>query len=299
MSENTTNLEIDKLIEIFIASDDFCKSLEMYLRAQNGPTTQPTRVPQLAPSEIMTILSYYHLSGYKCFQYYYERLVKGFMLTYFPNLVSYNRFVELIFPILPHMYLFTQYRALSAQRSGLYIIDSKKLPVCHNLRIASNKVFKDVAARGKSSTGWFYGLKIHLIINHLGEIVNFQLTPGNVADNNINVLNKLLNKLEGICLGDKGYLTQFFEQFYLKGIKIVTKIRSNMKNKLMPLQDRLLLKKRNVIESVNDILMTVCDIEHTRHRNPYNAMAHIFAALTAYSFLDNKPALILNKLILA
>ena len=297
MNKNTTNLDIDKLIAIFIESDDFCQALESYRRSEQGLIPQPTRVARLAPSEIMTILIYYHLSGYKCFQYYYERLVTGFMPTYFPNLVSYNRFVELMFPILPHMYLFAQYRALSAQRSGLYVIDSKKLPVCHNLRIASNKVFKEVAARGKSSTGWFYGFKIHLIINHLGDIVNFQLTPGNVADNNIKVLEKLLNKLEGVCLGDKGYLTKFFEQFYEKGIKIITKVRNNMKNKLMPLQDRLLLKKRNVIESVNDILMTVCNIEHTRHRNPFNAMANIFAALVAYSFLDNKPALILKKMI--
>lgn len=297
MSENTTNIDIDKLIEIFFNCDDFCKTLDHYLISQNQSPVLRTRVPQLSPSEIMTILTYYHLSGYKCFQYYYERLVAGFMPTFFPKLVSYNRFTELIEKILPHMYLFAQFGALSAQRSGLYIIDSKKLPVCHNLRIASNRVFKDVAARGKSSTGWFYGLKIHLVINHLGDIVHFQLTAGNVADNNINVLNKLLDKLKGICLGDKGYLTKFFEQFYEKGIKIVTKIRSNMKNKLMPLQDRLLLNKRNIIESVNDILMTVCDIEHTRHRSPYNAMAHIVASLVAYSFLDNKPSLILSKLI--
>ena len=297
MSENTTNIDTDKLIELFFSCDEFCKYLDGYLVSQQQQPVLPARMPQLSPSEILTILTYYHLSGYKCFQYYYERLVLGFMPTFFPKLVSYNRFIELIIAILPHTYLFAQFRTLSAQRSGLYIIDSKKLPVCHNLRIASNKVFKDFAARGKSSTGWFYGFKIHLVINHLGDIVNFQLTAGNVADNNINVLNNLLDNLQGICLGDKGYLTKFFEQFYEKGIKIVTKIRSNMKNKLMPLRERLLLKKRNIIESVNDILMTVCNIEHTRHRNPYNATAHIFASLIAYSFLDNKPALILNKLI--
>ena len=297
MSENTTNIDINKLIEIFLNCDDFCKSLDSYLIGTHQLPALKTRVPRLSPSEIMTVLTYYQLSGYKCFQYYYERLVTVSMPTFFPNLVSYNRFTELILKILPHMYLFAQFRTLNAGRSGVYIIDSKKLPVCHNLRISSNKVFKDFAARGKSSTGWFYGLKIHLVINHLGDIVNFQLTAGNVADNNINVLGKLLDGLKGICLGDKGYLTKFFELFYEKGIKIVTKLRNNMKNKFMPLQDRLLLKKRNIIESVNDILMTVCDIEHTRHRSPYNATAHIFASLVAYSYLDNKPALILDKII--
>lgn len=297
MNENTTNIDSDKLIEIFFNCDEFCKSLDDYLTVHHKDSVRPTRKPRLSPSEIMTLPSYYHLSGYKCFQYYCERLVRGFMPTYFPCLVSYNRFTELIVAILPHMYLFARYRSLSAPRTGLYIIDSKKLPVCHNLRIASNKVFKDFAARGKSSTGWFYGFKIHLIINHLGDIVNFKLTSGNVADNNINVLDPLLDKLQGICLGDKGYLTKFFERFYEKGIKIVTKTRDNMKNKLMPLHERILLNKRNVIESVNDILMAVCNIEHTGHRSPYNATAHIFASLAAYSFLDNKPNIILDKLI--
>jgi len=297
MDKNTSNLEIDTLIAIFIECDDLCIHIDTYLSSQKSAVVQRTRVPQMRPSEIMTILIYYHHSGYKCFQYYYERLVEGFMDSYFPNLVSYNRFVELITPVLPHLYLLTQYRSLQAQRSDLYIMDSKKLPVCHNLRIPSNKVFEGIAARGKSSTGWFYGLKIHLIINHLGEIVNFELTPGNIADNDKRVLDKLLYNLKGICLADKGYLTKFFEHYYQKGIKIITKVRNNMKNKLMPLHERVLLKKRNVIESVNDILMTVCNIEHTRHRNPYNAMANIFAAIAAYSFLDNKPSLILKKLI--
>lgn len=84
-----------------------------------------------------------------------------------------------------------------SKRTGTYFIDSKKLPVCDNRRIHSNKVFEGFAKRGKSSTGWFYGLKVHLIINELGQIMNFMLTPASVADNNENLLKKMLKGLRG------------------------------------------------------------------------------------------------------
>jgi Transposase DDE domain len=291
-------IDIDQLIAIFLSCDDFCIELSSW-QAQKKLEGSSTRVPQLLPSEIMTILIYYQLSGYKCFQYYYEKLVLNEMRNDFPQLVSYSRYIELIFKILPHMYVYAKYRSELSCRTGLYVIDSKKLPVCDNHRIHSHEVFRHFARRGKSSMGWFYGLKIHLVINHLGEIVRWELTPANVADNNPTLLEEMLGPLQGVCIGDKGYLTKLFEKFYLKGLKMVTKGRKNMKNKLLPIQDSLFLKKRGVIEAVNDILMTVCDIEHTRHRSPYNAMAHIFAALSAYSFLENKPSIILKKMIAA
>jgi hypothetical protein len=294
--ENTTNLNMDKLAEIFISCDDFCQALETYQKGkQLGSVPIAADRHRLCPSEIMSILIYYHHSGYKCFEYYYEKLVKGEMKSCFPKLVSYNRFVELIFKIMPHMYVYSQYRCANQEKTEFYIIDSKKLPVCDNRRIHSNQVFEGFAARGKSSTGWFYGLKLHLVINHQGEIVRFEVTSGNIADNNADLLERLLTPLQGICLGDKGYLTQLFEHFYGRGLKIITKGRKNMKNKIMPLQERIWLKSRSIIESVNDILMTVCDVEHTRHRSPHNAFAHIFAAIAGYSFLEHKPAMILDR----
>lgn len=294
-SENTTNLEVVKLLEVFMECDDFCKALEQWRKEQGK--AKACQSSDLHISEILTIIVYYHLSGYKCFKYYYQRLVLGEMKSYFPKVVTYHRFIELITKALPHLYLWMQYRTLLAQRTGLYLVDSKKLAVCHNLRIHSHKVFAYFAARGKSSSGWFYGLKLHLVINHLGEIVHFLLTPGNVADNNKAVLEQLLADLNGKCFGDKGYLSRFFAYFYEKGIQIITKIRANMKNKLMTFMDRLLLKKRGIIECVNDLLVRICDIEHSRHRSPFNAFAHILGGLIAYSFLDHKPALIIKKLI--
>lgn len=167
--------------------------------------------------------------------------------------------------------------------------------VCDNRRIHSNKVFEGFAKHGKSSTGWFYGLKIHLIINELGQIMNFMVTSANVADNNETLLKKMLLGLKGKCFGDKGYIAKLFVYFYEQGLQLVHKIRGNMKSQLMALNDKINLKKRALIESVNDILMTVFDIEHTRHRSPINAIVHTFGALAAYCFYDNKPTAFIKK----
>jgi len=245
----------------------------------------------------MAILAYYHHSGYKCFQYYYQRLVLGLMRSYFPKVVGYKYFLSLIPACFDHLFVFAQWQAAQAKRTGIYYVDSKRLPVCHNKRIHSHRVFDGIAQRGKSSTGWFFGLKIHMIVNNLGQIVSFLFSSANFSDNNQQVLRTLCHGLQGTCYGDKGYLTKLFEEFFDKGLKIVTKIKRNMKNKLMPLHEKYQLMKRGIIESVNDILMTVCDIEHTRHRSPVNAMAHMVAALVGYNYLDQKPHVFFPNLI--
>ncbi len=250
----------------------------------------------------MTVLVFYQFSGYKCFEYYYHQLLERQLKSYFPRQVSYERFVALIPRVLPGLYVFLKWRTCLSKQTGTYFIDSKKLPVCDNHRIHHNKVFLQGATRGKSSTGWFFGFKLHLVINQLGEVVNFLFTPAHVADNNQSVLQEQLKGLKGKCYGDRGYLTSLFEQFYKQGLQLVTKIRSKMKNKLLFLEDKLKLRKRAVIESVHDILMSVFDLEHTRHRSAKNAYAHLLAALTAYCFYDNKPAVFVpnaNQLLIA
>ncbi len=280
------------LYQIFLDADDFFQEWDNYLQ-QRGLQDKPVRYvprPRLTISEMVTILIFYHYSGYKCFQYYYEDMVQKELSSYFPGLVTYHRFIELLASCFWPAYLFAQYSSLRSKHTGLYFIDSKKLPVCDNRRIHSNRVFKDVAQRGKTSTGWFYGLKLHLVINNLGEIIHFVVTPANVSDNTRKVLDILFKDLKGKCFGDKGYLTRFFDHFYKKGLHLVTKIRKNMKNKVMDISDKLLFRKRAVIESVNDILMTVFDIDHTRHRSPKNALIHLFAGLAAYAYYPEKPA---------
>ena len=178
----------------------------------------------------------------------------------------------------------------------LSFIDSTTLKICHNKRIYSNKVFKSIAERGKSSTGWFYGFKLHLVINEKGKILSSLLTPGNVDDRNESVISSLTKNLFGKLIGDRGYLSEkIFNMLFEKGIQLITKIRKNMKNKLMPLEDKLLLRKRAIIESVNDQLKNISQIEHSRHRSVGNFIANVLSGIIAYSFREKKPSIFSNE----
>ena len=286
-----------KLIQIFCDCDDFCKTAEKYSQSKQlgSGKRKPTRVPGLSLSECMCIMISYHHSGMKCFQYYYEDIVKKHMMSYFPKSPTYSHFVELI-PITTMMLFLFVNLFRQGEATDCYFADSKKLPVCDNLRIRSNKVFVGNAGRSKSSTGWFYGLKLFLVINPYGQLIYSMVTPANIADNNFKILKKLFKWLTGFLFADKGFISQqAFDFFYQQGLKIVTSIRSNMKNKLMPMVEKLLRKKRGINESVNDILMTLCDIDHTRHRSPMNAVAHIYAGVAAYTYLDKLPTLFAKK----
>lgn len=285
----------NQLIKIFIEVDDFCGVLDDFV--QHYQLEAPVFRGRMALSEIMTLLIFYHYSGYKCFQYFYERMVQQELRSYFPRQVSYKRFLTLISRCQIPLFLFLKWRCSQSCQTSTFFIDSKKLPVCHNRRIHQHKVFEHIAQRGKSSTGWFFGFKIHLVINNLGEIINFEFSTANVADNNSDLLRTILKDLKGACYGDKGYLTQLISEFYAQGLKLIAKLRRNMKNKLMTIPDRVWLYKRAIIESVNDILMTVFDIDHTRHRSPVNAMNHMMGALIAYSFWEHKPSVFLHRLL--
>ena len=284
----------NRLISLFIAIDDFCIALDSWKQSQAQFKHKVTNTPSVSDSELLTILVFYQCSGYKCFQYYYQDLVAQELKPYFPHQVSYQRFVALLPRLLPGLYVFLKIQTLLSRRNGQYFIDSKKIVVCDNRRIHSHKVFRDSAKRGKSSTGWFYGFKLHLVINNFGQIINFLFTQGNIADNNQAVLKHMLTGLQGQCFADKGYLTTLFEAFYLQGLQVVTKVRANMKNKLIKLSDYMKLRKRALIESVNDILTSVFDLEHTRHRSPVNALAHMLSALIAYCFYEDKPTVFVD-----
>jgi len=293
----------NKLIEIFIEVDDLQKAFIEYQKKVGKYIDRRKMRTQLSGSEVCAILVTYNYSGYKCFEYYYREFILKSYLDYFPDAPCYETFLGYIPKATDLIYLWLLYTAAKSKRTGLYFIDSKKLQVCHLRREKSNKVFEGIARKGKTSTGWFYGLKIHLVINNLGQIIGFDLTPGNVADNNQLLLKKLLAQLDGICVGDKGYLTKLFAFFFENGLHLITKPKKNMKK--MPVDNKfnLLINKRAVVESVFDILGSVCDIEHSRHRSPINAAVHIFSALIAYQYMDQKPHVffpsISNKLKLA
>ena len=218
-------------------------------------------------SEVMTILIHFHQSHYRGFKAYYTQHVCQHMRGEFPKLVSYTRFVELIPSALPP--LCSYLRARFGQTSGVAFIDSTPLPVCHRKRISRNRVFAGMAKRGKSSMGWFYGFKLHLIVNDQGELLAIQLTPGNTDDRK--PVPQMAKDLWGKLVGDRGYLSQsLFEQLFAQGLQLITPIRKNMRNRLVVLEDKLLVRKRSIIETINDQLKNISQIMHTRHRSTFN-----------------------------
>ncbi|UOG30161.1 IS982 family transposase [Leptospira noguchii] len=285
------------LTEIFCAIDDYCtqQKINWNVKILSPVVRKRNRKFQLSLSEVATIVVYFHLSHYREFKNYYLIEIKKNLKSEFPKAVSYNRFVELMPNALCVIASFLSNTRMG-KCSGISFIDSTILKVCDNRRIHSHKVFKNIAQRGKSSTGWFYGFKLHLIINDRGEILSFMVTPGNVDDRNSKVIFPLVKNIYDKLFGDRGYISQsLFESLYEKGIQLITKLKKNMKNKLMPLVDKILLRKRAIIESVNDELKNICQIQHTRHRSFFNWAVNLLSGLVAYSFFPKKPSLNLRS----
>jgi len=280
------------LTTIFYYVDEFCKLFEKEfpIRVLSNGRNIRNRKSSLKLSEIMTIVIYYQQSGYKTFKDYYTKNVE--LKSAFPGLTSYNRFIELQQKISAPLNIFAQLHALG-KCDGISYIDSFSLSVSHQKRISSHKTFKGLASRGKTSIGWFYGFKVHLIINGWGEIIDFIITSGNVFDSNEKVIEKITRKIYGKVYGDKGYLLNqsLFEKLYSNGIHMITKIRKNMKNKFMDIEDKIMLKKRGVIESVGAILKKNLNIEHSRYRSVKSFIINVFSSLAAYFFRKKKPSI--------
>jgi hypothetical protein len=280
----------ENLIDLFCFVDDFCQLFlpEWDKHLINNGLKKRTRLSQLSPSEIMTIYIHFQQSHYRDFKSYYIHHVHSHLSHLFPQLVSYPRFIVLIKSILVPLCFFLQ--TISAEKTGIYFIDSTPIKVCHIKREKQHRVFKGLAKKGKSTIGWFFGFKLHLIINDKGELVAFKLTAANVDDRA--PVADLTKSLMGKLVGDKGYISQkLFDDLFQHGLQLVTSIRKNMANKLMLLADKLLLRKRALIETVNDQLKNVSQVEHTRHRSVWNFLANILAALTAYALQPRKPSI--------
>jgi CRISPR/Cas system CSM-associated protein Csm2 small subunit len=236
----------------------------------------------------MTILIAFQTSGYRTFKDFYQYILAHHRHD-FPDLVGYDRFVYLIPRAIIPLLVYLQTDGMD-EPTGISFIDSTALKVCHNKRIHCHRVFDGIAQIGKTTMGWFLGFKLHLIINDRGGLLGCRLTAGNVDDRS--AVEKMADGLFGKLFGDKGYISQsLFEKLLAKGIKLVTNMRTNMKCRLMEWEEKILLRKRSLIETVNDTLKNVCQIEHSRHRSPINFLAHLIAGLVAYTRLPKKPSL--------
>jgi len=281
------------LLELYCAVDDFCKTMD---KAQGGHvlpsgTAQRRRVGQLSDSEALTIMIHFHQSQYRNFKAYYQQHVAIYLRTEFPQLISYARFVQRMPRLLGWLclYLFSRFGACT----GISFVDATFVAVCDNRRINQHKVFKGIATRGKGSTGWSFGFKLHVVVNEYGELLAIYLTAANRHE--LKALPKLVKRLFGKLFGDMAYLSQpVFEQLMQQGVHLITKLKSNMKNKLMVMTDKLLLRKRSIIETINDQLKNISQIEHSRHRSPLNFLVNLVSGLIAYTHQPNKPSLNLS-----
>jgi hypothetical protein len=278
------------ILPVFCDIDDFCHFFEPLWnqRLLSSGERQRDRATRLCLSEVMTIIVMFHSSAYRNFKAYYTEHVMKHYAAAFPRLISYQRFVELMPAALVPLCGYLQTR--KGRCSGISFVDSTSLKVCHNRRIHSHQVFAGCARWGKTSVDWFYGFKLHLVINDCGELLSLRLTPGNVDDRR--PVPAMVKELFGKLFGDKGYMSQpLFETLYDDGVQLVTKLKTKMKNRLVSIFDKIMLRKRAIIESVVDQLKNISQIEHSRHRSVANCFVNVLAGLVAYTFREKKPSL--------
>lgn len=282
------------LTRLFCDVDDFCQwFISEWEKTQIADGTKKRRRKRsLSHSEIITIIVFYHQTGYKTFKWFYEKYVCKRKRQEFPQLVSYNRFIELLPDVLIPLTFFMQSRCKTGD--GIAFIDSTPLRVCDNLRIPRHKTFKGEAERGKSSTGWFYGFKLHLLVDDCGEILSFRITRGNVDDRK--PVPEMLKNFIGKVFGDRGYISKKLTELLASDdVELITTLKKNMKPRVLAAFDKLLLRKRSIIETINDQLKNIFDLEHSRHRSLTNYMINVVASLVAYSYQKKKPSLNIRR----
>ena len=284
------------IIPLFCKIDDFFLNYEKWIAPQcltEGSTIETRGRPrQLHPSEVMTLLIAFHQSGYRTFKHFYLKHVCVYWCAEFPNLVSYSRFVQLKKGVLA---LFNVYLSANLGTcSGISFVNSTRLRVCDNRRISSHKVFAGHAGCSKTSMRWFYGFKLHLIINDTGGLLDVALTPGNTDDRTL-LWSVSEGDLHGNLYADRGYISKDLrEKLDKQGVNLVYKVRKNMDPLEVLVCDEVLLKKRMLIESVIGVMKT--QLEHSRHRSFENFRVNVVSVLIAYQLSENKPSLNFDEL---
>jgi len=278
------------LLDLYCHVDDFYQTFApAWERVQlEDGLRHRQREARLSPSEMMTILIHFHQVQFRTFKAYYTRYVQVHLREAFPAMVSYHRFVELLPRLVVPLCGYLQ--ACLGTCTGLSFVDSTALAVCHNRRIGTHQVFRDLAARGKTSMGWFYGFKLHVVITDAGALLSWRLTPGNIDDRT--PVPALTRTLTGKLFGDKGYISAALaERLHTAGLSFMTTLKATMKPRPLPPDDAHLLRQRRVVESVIDQFKNVSQIQHTRHRSLTGFLTNLFAGLLAYCHQPAKPSI--------
>jgi len=282
------------LDDLFCDVDDFCRRFLPDWHRQQLQHGERKRVRgcRLALSEIMTILIPFHPSHYRDFKAYYLLYVCRHLAGAFPDRLRYNRLVALIPPALIPRCGSLQTR--NGPATGIALLDATSLLVCHNRRIPSPKVFQQLARRGQTAVGWFSGFQLHLVVHDRGDLLAFPLPPGKVDARK--PVPRLVKGLTAKLFGERGYLSpKRFETLWEQDLPLITPLRKTRRNKLLPLADNLLLRKRALIETIHDQLKTISQIEPTRHRSVINWMVNLLAGLVASTPQPKKPSLDLSQ----
>ncbi|WP_051354068.1 IS982 family transposase [Rickettsia gravesii] len=273
---STTNRCITTL---FCIIDNYCKIYEEWGESKLIPSSRKRkRLGHLSLSELLTIVLYFYISPCKDFKNYYLYHLSYKYRGYF-SLPSYSRIIHLwsrlVLPLTIMLQLFT------GEEIGIYFIDSSRLSICHAKRTNSNKVFSGIAKIGMSSYGWCMGFKLHIIVNNKGQIMAIKITKGNASD--VSAVDSITKRLCGKLFGDKAYISkEVSAKLFSRGLRLFTGIRKDMKNHLLDIEDKILLRRKSTIESVFNVLKNGMNLEHTRHRSPINFLVHILACLNAF-----------------
>jgi len=275
----------DRLVEQFCVFDDFVSAVRAQIagRLLSDGKSERRRGPPagLVDSEIMTILIMYHESRFKNFKIFYNVMILKMYRTCFPCAPCYERFLTLTKYVLPLLTLFLA--SMASTKTGIYYVDSTPLPVCHNKRISKHRVFEGLAARGRTSVGWFFGFKAHFIFNDLRQVVAVKITPGNVNDTV--PLPELSKNLSGKIFGDKGYVSKKVAKILSeRGLFLLTRPKKNMAPLPISVHDEILLKGRSIAETIIGHIKEFSSLRLPKHRSVPNAFTHIIAAIVSYQF---------------
>ena len=284
------------IITVYYLVDNFCKVYQEWEQNKLLPNDKKRqRQGNLSLCELLTIVLYFYLSPCRDFKNYYLYYLQYKYKGYFA-LPGYSRIIQLwpriVLPLVIMMQL------LKGEETGIYFIDSTKLSICHNKRTSNHRVFGRIAKIGMSSYGWFMGFKLHLVINHKGGIRAIKITKGNSSD--LSAADFITKGLQGKLFGDKGYISKdLFTKLYARNLRLFTGIRKDMRNHLLELEDKIMLRKRSLIEAVFNVLKNSMNLEHSRHKSSVNFLVHILACIAAYAIgkssvnIDNPPSLYL------
>ncbi len=246
---------------------------------------QVGRNHKLTPAELLTISLYRFVTKQQDFKTYYGFL-KGYHAREFPQLPHYSQVLRYQKQLLPFESLLLSL-LMAMNRSNfknakeyLMFVDGSEIPVCTNKRIFTHKVSRIIAQRSKSSKGWFYGFRLHILCDRKGNLLGIKITPGNIDERKM-VL-KLIKDLQGILVADAGYISSELQK-KLSGLNVwfLTGVKKNQK-KLMTKANHLLLKARQRVETTIGVLKQRLGLVTSLPRSVPGYQVHYVLVCLAY-----------------